>query len=314
MRAAVLLLAHGAPERVEDVDEYLSFVRAGGPVSPQVAAEVRRRYQEIGGGSPMLARTREQAQALQARLGVPVYFGMRNWHPFLRDTLARMQAAGVERIVALCLAPQYSKLSVGFYFRRTQEAKQELGYSAEIVWTKSFHDHPLLIEAFQEKLAAELPAEQVLFTAHSLPEKILEKADPYDREARATAALVAGRAGLANWEFAYQSQGMSGERWLGPAVESKLDEYAARGIKKVVLQPIGFVSDHVEVLYDVDILFRGYAAARGIALSRPESLNASPKFIEALADVARRKLSRGRVPSGRTSGRPSGRPSGRGAA
>jgi ferrochelatase len=292
MRAAVLLLAHGAPERVEDVGQYLSLVRGGRPVPPYLVAEVERRYAEIGGGSPMLARTREQAEALQQRLSVPVFFGMRNWHPFIQETMARIQASGVERVVALCLAPQYSRLSVGFYFRRTQEARQAVGFQGEIVWTKSFHDHPLLVEAFHEKLAAELPAEQVLFTAHSLPEKILESADPYDREARATASLVAGRAGLAGWEFAYQSQGMTEERWLGPTVESRLDEYAARGIKEVVLHPVGFVSDHVEVLYDVDVLFRTYAAARGITLRRPRSLNDSPKFIDALADVARRKLNR----------------------
>ena len=294
MQEAVLLLAHGAPERVEDVDEYLSNVRGGRPVAPRVAAEVRQRYEEIGGGSPMLARTLEQAEALEAVLGVPVYFGMRNWRPFIKDTMARMQSAGIERIVALCLAPQYSRLSVGFYFRRTQEAKQALGYTAEIVWTKSFHDHPALIAAFREKLAGQLPAGRVLFTAHSLPEKILENADPYDKEARTTARLVAESAGLANWEFAYQSQGMTEERWLGPTVESKLDEYAAAGVKDVVLHPIGFVSDHVEVLYDVDILFKNYAAQRGITLRRPASLNASPRFIEALAAVARQKLSRDR--------------------
>jgi ferrochelatase len=292
MRAAVLLLAHGAPERVQDVGPYLSLVRGGRPVPPHLVTEVERRYAAIGGGSPLLARTREQAEALQERLSAPVFFGMRNWHPLIEETMARIHSAGVERVVALCLAPQYSRLSVGIYFRRTQEAGQAVGFQGEIVRTDSFHDHPLLVEAFHEKLAAELPAEQVLFTAHSLPEKILESADPYDREARATAGLVAARAGLAGWEFAYQSQGMTEERWLGPTVESRLDEYAARGIKDVVLQPIGFVSDHVEVLYDVDILFRTYAAGRGIGLRRPRSLNDSPKFIDALADVARRHLDR----------------------
>lgn len=296
MREAVLLLAHGAPERIGDVEAYLSCVLAGRPVSPRVLAEVRRRYEEIGGGSPLLERTREQAAALEAELGVPVYFGMRNWHPFIRDVMGRMREDGVGRIVAVCLAPQYSRSSVGLYFRRVQEAKKELDYQAEILWTKSFHDHPLLIEAFRERLARQLPAEMVLFTAHSLPEKALERADPYDREARATAGLVAGRAGLLHWDFAYQSQGMTGESWLGPAVESKLDEFASRGVKDVVLHPIGFVSDHVEVLYDVDILFRRYAAGRGIRLRRPESLNASPAFIRALADVVRRRLGGTEVP------------------
>jgi len=276
MREAVLLLAHGAPERAEDVDEYMRYVRGGRPTAPRIVEEVRRRYVEIGGGSPMLARTRVRKA---------VYFGMRNWRPFINETMAQIRADGVERIVAVCLAPQYSKMSVGLYFRRVQEAKQELGLEAEIVWTKSFHQHPLLIEAFYEKLAPLLDGTRVLFTAHSLPEKILENADPYDAEAKATAAAVAARASLKDWDFAYQSQGMTEEPWLGPTVESKLDQYAAEGVRKLILAPIGFVSDHVEILYDVDILFRNYARERGIELVRPESLNASPKFIEALAAV-----------------------------
>jgi len=290
VKQAALLLAHGAPERVEDVPEYLGYVRGGRATPPELIEEVRRRYEEIGGGSPLLARTREQAAALEAALGAPVYFGMRNWRPFIRETMARLVADGVERLVAVCLAPQYSKSSVGLYFRRTQEAKQELGANVEIVWTKSFHDAPLLLEAFCQRLAPRLPAERVLFTAHSLPERALERGDPYDAECRATAAGVAARAGLAAWEFAYQSQGFTSDKWLGPTVESRLDEYAAAGVRDVALAPIGFVSDHVEILYDVDIQFRRYAAARGIALRRPESLNASPAFIAALAEVVKRKL------------------------
>ena len=290
MTDAVLLLAHGAPERAEDVPEYLSYVRGGRPTPASVVEEVRRRYVEIGGGSPLLARTREQAQALERELSVRVYFGMRNWHPFIQETVAKMKADGVGRAVAICLAPQYSKASVGFYFRRVQEAKVEAGLDAEILWTKTFHDSPLLIEAFHERLAPLLPASKVLFTAHSLPERVLERADPYDAEAKATAAAVARRAGLADWDFAYQSQGFTEEKWLGPTVESRLDAYAAEGVRELVLAPIGFVSDHVEILYDVDILFRGYACERGIVLRRPESLNDSPTLIRALAETARQKL------------------------
>lgn len=290
MKQAALLLAHGAPERLEDVPEYLSLVRGGRPASAELIAEVRRRYERIGGGSPLLTRTREQAEALQAALGLPVYFGMRNWRPFIRETIERMAAEGVERVVAVCLAPQYSKASVGLYFRRTQEAKEALGAEMEIVWTKSFHDSPLLIEAFYQRLAPLLPAGRVLFTAHSLPEKALEGADPYGAECRATAAGVAARASLAAYGFAYQSQGFTSDAWLGPRVESQLDEYAAAGVRDVALAPIGFVSDHVEILYDVDVQFREYAEARGVALRRPESLNASPAFIAALAEVVKQKL------------------------
>lgn len=290
MSAAVLLLAHGAPERVEDIAEYLSYVRSGRPTPAELVEEVAERYRQIGGGSPLLARTREQAAALEAELGIPVYFGMRNWRPFIKETVAAMKADGVDRVVALCLAPQYSKASVGFYFRRLQDAKVETGLAAEILWTKTFHDHPLLVEAFYERLAPLLPTARVLFTAHSLPERILERGDPYDTEARATAAAVARRAGLAEWDFAYQSQGFTEEKWLGPTVESRLYEYAAAGVKEAVLAPIGFVCDHVEILYDVDVAFRGYARERGIALRRPESLNASPTFARALAAVVRDRL------------------------
>jgi ferrochelatase len=293
MKQAVLLLAHGAPERVEDVEPYLSQVRGGRPTAPQILEEVRHRFQEIGGISPLLKWTRLQAEGLSAQLGVPVFFGMRNWHPFIAEVMPQIKESGVERLAAVCLAPQYSELSVGLYIKRTEEAAKAVGLDAQIVWAKSYHDEPLLIDAFAEKLAwlaGRRPAPHVLFTAHSLPEKALANGDPYDREARATAAAVANRLELVNWDFAYQSQGMTGDKWLGPTVESCLDRYAAESVREVVVDPIGFVCDHVEILYDIDILFRGYAAERGISLSRPETLNDSPKFIAALAEVARRCL------------------------
>jgi protoporphyrin/coproporphyrin ferrochelatase len=293
MKQAVLLLAHGAPDRLEDVPEYLTLVRGGRPLAPQLAAMIQQRYADIGGGSPLTARTRQQAASLQALLAaeqLPVFVGMRNWRPFIRETVAEMQTAGVERIVALCLAPQYSKFSIGLYFRRVQEAKTDMAFCAEIAWTKSYHDHPLLIEAFHQKLAPLLPCEKILFTAHSLPEKILESGDAYVAETRNTARAVAERAGLAAWDFAFQSQGLTDERWLGPTVESTIERYAREGVREMILAPIGFVSDHIEILYDVDILFRRFAKERGIELRRPESLNDSPAFIAALAGVARERL------------------------
>jgi ferrochelatase len=290
MKRAVLLLAHGAPERLEDVESYLSFVRGGRPGSPKVLEEVRHRYAEIGGSSPLLRWTRAQAGALEEMLGIPVFFGMRNWHPFIRETMDSMGEAGLGRIAAICMAPQFSELSVGLYIRRTEEAVREAGVEAEIVWAKSFHDEPLLIEAFAEKLKPLATGRRVLFTAHSLPEKALAAGDPYERETRATAAAVAASLGLADWDFAFQSQGMTEDRWLGPTVESRLDCYASEGQREVVVDPVGFVCDHVEVLYDIDILFREYAAQRGIKLLRPESLNGSPAFTAALAAVARRCL------------------------
>jgi len=290
MKQGVLLVAHGAPERVEDVEEYLGYVRGGRPGSPEVLAEVRSRYIAIGGGSPLLRWTRAQAEALERLLGLPVFFGMRNWHPFLRETMDQVRDAGIDKLAAICLAPQFSELSVGLYIRRTREAAAEAGVTAEIVWAKSYHTEPLLIEAYAERLRPLLAAERTLFTAHSLPAQALAAGDPYEAECRATAAAVAASAGIAQWDFAFQSQGLTGGQWLGPTVESCLDQYAAASIREVVLDPVGFVSDHVEVLFDIDILFREYAAARNIALRRPESLNDSATFTAALAEVAKRCL------------------------
>jgi protoporphyrin/coproporphyrin ferrochelatase len=278
---------------VEDVERYLWFVRGGRPASPKILEEVRHRYQAIGGSSPLLHWTRVQAEALEKLLGIPVFFGMRNWHPFIRETMDAIQAAGVDRIAAVCLAPQFSELSVGLYIQRTEEAARERGVTAEFLWARSLHDHPALIEAFAERLAPVAEARRVLFTAHSLPEKALAPGDPYDAETRGTAAAVAARLGLADWDFAYQSQGMTGDGWLGPTVESRLDAYAEEGLRTVAIDPIGFVCDHVEVLFDIDVLFKDYAKERGIELVRPESLNGSAAFTKALAEVVSDTMKKG---------------------
>jgi len=263
VNSAVLLLAHGAPERVEDVEQCLGFVRGGRPSNPQITEEVRHRLAAIGGSSPLLACTRTQAEALEKLLGMRVFFGMRNWPPFLAETMEQVHTAGVDRIAAADV-------------------------TAESVLAHSCHDEPLLIEAFAEKLRPLLaPGRPVLFTAHSLPEKALATGDPYDRETHATAAALAARVGLAEWDFAYQSQGMTDDRWLGPTVESCLDRYAASGVREVVIHPIGFVCDHIEVLFDIDVMFRAYAQERGISLLRPQSLNGATTFTAALAQVVR---------------------------
>jgi len=291
VKQAVLLVAHGAPERLEDVESYLSYVRGGRPGNPKVLEEVRHRYAAIGGSSPLTKWTRAQAEALEKLLGLPVFFGMRNWHPFIRETMDQIREAAVERIAGICLAPQFSELSIGLYVRRTEEARRDAGVTAEIRWAHTYHADPLLIEAFAERLRPLTGAgRKVLFTAHSLPEKALANGDPYASECRATAVAVAASLGLPDHDFAFQSQGMTEDRWLGPTVESCLDRYAAEGVREVVIDPIGFVCDHVEILFDIDILFREYAAGRGIALTRPESLNNSGTFTAALAEVARKCL------------------------
>jgi protoporphyrin/coproporphyrin ferrochelatase len=286
VKQAVLLAAHGAPERLEDVPEYLANVRGGRAASPEILNEVLERYRAIGGSSPLLRWTRAQATALSTSLGLPVFFGMRNWRPFLRETAAEVRDAGIERLAAICLAPQESAQTVGLYRRATETALCEAGAGAGVVWAPGFHIHPQLIEAFAERLAPVAAGRTVIFTAHSLPARALAPGDPYDRQCRATAAAVAARLGLPGFEFAYQSQGLSGGEWLGPTVESVLDRCSG----EVVIAPVGFVCDHVEVLYDIDIHFRGYAAARGITVTRPESLNDSAAFTAALAEVARQCL------------------------
>jgi protoporphyrin/coproporphyrin ferrochelatase len=275
VKSGVLLLAHGAPERVEDVPQYLTYVLGGRPVPPRVAEEVRSRYEAIGGSSPLTHWTRVQAEALEETCGCPVYFGMRNWRPFIQEAVDRARLEGVTHLACICLAPQYSEMSVGLYRKHTEAAADG---NIELSWATSYHDEPLLIEAFAERLRG--VTSPVLFTAHSLP----APNDRYENEARATARLVAERAGVRDWELAFQSQGMSGGQWLGPTVESTIDRHNG---SELVIQPIGFVCDHVEILYDIDIHFKQRAAARGIMLTRPESLNGSSTFTKALAKVAK---------------------------
>jgi ferrochelatase len=300
-KQAVLLLAHGTPETVEQIPEYLRNVTSGRPLPPAVVEEIQHRYTLIG-HSPLTEITFAQARLVEAELAatgapVPVYVGMRNWRPYIAEVVRQMRDDGVGEFAAIAMAPQNSRTSVGLYRRAVEAEAAELRFDFVAGWA----DHPLLAEAFAERLYAaweKLSAEAsapvpVLFTAHSVPVRTIEAGDPYAGEARRTAELVAERvAGIPHWWFAFQSQGASGGPWLGPSVEETLDKLAAEGVKHLVLQPIGFLCDHVEILYDVDILFRDYAARLGITLERPESLNASPALAMALAQIARQGLSR----------------------
>ena len=295
-KQAVLLIAHGSPERVEDIPEFLSNISRGRPISDNVVREVQHRYSLIG-PSPLTRITRAQADGVARELGMPAYVGMRNWHPFIADTLEQMSADAVEQAVAICLAPHNSRTSVGLY-------KQALfGSSAPfpIDFVEEWHDHPLLIEAFAQRLRKgwQTSCEQhgsplpVLFTAHSVPRRTVEEGDPYEQQTRETAALVAARVPeIGKWYFAFQSQGMSGGEWLGPTVEDTIAQLQTAGFDGVFVQPIGFVCDHVEILFDVDILFREFAAQRGMKLYRAESLNDSPLFIRAVAALARTRFSK----------------------
>jgi ferrochelatase len=297
-RWGVLLLAHGAPERLADVPEFLLHVRGGRPLPEAAVQEVVRRYALIGGGSPLLKWTRRQAEAVAARLEKPVAVGMRNWKPFIAEGVAELVRAGVERMVAICLAPQNSRTSVGLYRQRLEEALVEAGGKLAAQFVESWHDHPLLIRAFAEKLREGLDKAEaaagvripVILTAHSVPEKTIAAGDPYDQQAKETTARVAAEAGVAEWRFAYQSQGMTGEAWLGPQVEEELERVAAAGHRHVFLAPIGFLCDHAEILYDIDIALRASARQRGLTLWRSESLNDSPLLTEAVASLARERI------------------------
>ncbi|MBI4480564.1 MAG: ferrochelatase [Acidobacteria bacterium] len=301
--SGVLLLAHGAPDSLEDIEPFLLNIRGGRTFSPQLLHEIKERYRLIGGRSPLLEISLRQAHALEQELNrdgkrFRVYLGMRNWHPFIHETMEEIAGDGVRRLLALCLAPQNSRLSVGLYFQKVREAQEKLGLTIPTSFAESWHREPLLIEAFAEKLEAAMApspgkngnSHAVIFTAHSLPQRILAEGDPYDQEVRETARAVAERCSLVEWRFAYQSQGATAEAWLSPTVESTLTELAQSGCQQVLLVPIGFVADHVEVLYDIDIAFRQFAGQQGILLCRTESLNDSPTLIRALASIVRRQL------------------------
>ena len=291
----VLLLAHGAPDKLEDVPEFLLNVRGGLPLPKAAVAEVVERYRRIGGGSPLLEHTNRQAEALARALGQPVYVGMRNWRPFIRDSVRRLSQDGLERAVAVCLAPQNSRTSVGLYRQHLEDAAGAVVPRVRVEFVESWHDNADLIEAFKARASAALASARtaaggpvpVIFTAHSVPEKTIVAGDPYEAQVKETAALVAEALSLTGWTVAFQSQGMTAEPWIGPRVESKIDELAAQGHKHALIAPIGFVCDHVEILYDIDVVFREYGRARGVTLWRSESLNDSPLFIGALASIVR---------------------------
>ena len=285
---AVLLLAHGTPESLDDMPEYLTRVRGGRPPSPELIQEMRGNYGAIGGRSPLTDITRAQAAALSSALGgTPVYVGMRNWRPFVAEALAEADAAGVRELVAIPMAPQYSTLSVAKYGEAV-EASRPSGMQVRFV--RSWHGHPGLLDAFAEKLRAALQAgkwDRVLFTAHSLPLRVVAQGDPYPDEVAATARGVAERAGVSAYACAYQSAGRTPEPWLGPPLEEALATAAAEGTRRVLAVPVGFVCDHTEILFDIDVQAAQAARRLGIELGRTESLNTSALFIRALADLVR---------------------------
>jgi protoporphyrin/coproporphyrin ferrochelatase len=302
-KPAILLLAHGTPETLDQIPEYLRNVTSGRPLPDTVVEEIRHRYSLIG-ASPLTQLTFEQGRLLSAELGLPVYVGMRNWKPYIGDVVRQMRSDGITSSVTICLAPQNSRTSVGLYRRA---ALSEAAGAIEMDFIDGWADHPLLAQAFAERLQ---PVWQrlserlggpapVLFTAHSVPCRTIQTSeaqpipDPYPVEAKRTAANVAARIpGLTDWYFAFQSQGMSGPSWIGPTVEDTLTALRQEGRTAVIIDPIGFLCDHVEILYDIDIGFKEFAARIGLEVMRPESLNDSSVLTGALKDLARQGLAR----------------------
>ena len=298
MKRAVLLLAHGAPRNLEEVDEYVLHIRHGRPLEPHLMATIKDRYRQVG-GSPLLHWTHRQAEELQKRMEreLPaagnVYMGMRHSHPFIKETIDQMSTQQIESFIAVCLAPQFSRLTIGAYQKALDEAIAASGSAMQYSFLTTYARHPKLIHAFAAQLKDALnlhPQAFIIFTAHSLPERVLAEADPYDYETKKTACLVAQAVGVKDWRFAYQSQGMTSEKWLGPTVEARIDEISALQRNEIIVAPIGFVCDHVEILYDIDVAFKGYAKARGIDLYRTASLNDSHEFVDLLFDLIRERV------------------------
>ena len=290
-------MAHGAPESTDDIPEYLKQIRGGKESTPETIQIIRDRYEQIGGSSPLREITAELADRLEKFLNqegsqFKVYVGMRNWSPYIRDEVKRMKEDGIEKVIALCLAPQFSTWSTKLYFNAFKEALKDCGgENIDVHFVASWANHPLLIDVFAEKYReamAKLDGESIytIFTAHSIPSESIELGDPYDQEFNKTVELLVDRVKPNNWYQAYQSQGMIPVPWLGPTVESVLDKISRVGSKSVLIVPVGFVCDHVEILFDIDIEFKQYAADRKLKLYRTESLNFSPTYIEALASIA----------------------------
>ena len=283
-------MAHGTPDSLDDMPEYLRLVRGGRLPTPELIAEMRRNYGAIGGKSPLTAMTLAQADALRARLGpgVPVAVGMRNWRPFIAAAIADLVSGGAERVIAIPLAPQFSSVSVQKYF---DAASSSLADGVQLERIQSFAAHPRLLDAFAERVQQARPTadEHIVFTAHSVPERVVAAGDPYIDEVRTTARGIAERVARSDYSIAFQSAGRTPEPWVGPDVNEFIRSAAADGRTKLLIVPVGFVCDHTEILFDIDVQAAATARERGVTLRRTESLNSSPAFIDVLEDLVREK-------------------------
>jgi len=295
-RTGILLLAYGSPDTPDQVEPYFRHIRGGRAPSPEAVENLRRRYELIGGRTPLLAITTETAHALQRALDMRApgeyrtYVAMKHWHPFIGDVIPRMAADGVRRIVAIVLAPHYSRMSVGGYRQYVEEAIAKLDEPMDLTFVESWHVEPefiaLIASRVREGLAAFPEGKRdetcVVFSAHSLPVRIRTWDDPYEAQLLASCEAVASEAGLTHWRFAWQSAGHTGEPWLGPDIVDYLEELHGEGVRNVLSVPIGFVCDHLEVLFDIDHEATAKASTLGMTLRRTRMPNATPELIAVL--------------------------------
>jgi protoporphyrin/coproporphyrin ferrochelatase len=294
---AVILMAYGSPSTADDIRPYFEDIRGGRPVSDEAVAELAERYRRIGGRSPLDEVTESQRAALERELGIPVFVGMKHWRPRIAEAVERALEAGATRIVGVVLAPHYSRMSVGEYRERLEAALE--GRDAELVLVESWHDDPAFVGVVADRVRG--TDAWVVFTAHSLPERVLAGGDPYRGQLLETSRLVAERAGLGErWSFAFQSASATGEPWLGPDILAELERLAGQGEGKVLVAPVGFVSDHLEILWDLDIAARDKAQELRVRFERTDSLNDDPRFVSALAGIVELARQEQSVATGRT--------------
>jgi len=291
MKSAVVLMAYGSPERLTDVPAYYADIRGGRPIAPEHLADLVERYRRLGieDSSPLNAITEQTRAALEGELGLPAFTGMKHWTPRIADAAEAAVSAGAEQIVGLVLAPHYSALSIAGYREQLERA---LAGRADLRFVERWHDEP----GFVDLLAARVRGADahVVFTAHSLPARIIEAGDPYRDQLLETSRLVAGAAGLSAWSFSFQSESPTGEPWLGPDILDHLESLHRQGVESVLVCPVGFVSDHLEIRWDLDVEAQEKAAELGLRLERIEMPNADPGFVKTLAGIVERALS---VPS-----------------
>lgn len=295
MRYGVILMAHGTPNSLDEVEPYLNIVMKRRKPAPEIVHEIRERYRLIGGKSPLTEITQAQAKALASKLAlnsskglneIPVFVAMRNWHPFIEEVVPEIAKKCVTNLVAISMTPFYSKITVGAYLDDLETSVKKHSPSMKIIPVKNWQREPKLIEAWKERISEKLSKDEcLLFTAHSIPQSVIDQGDPYAEQVQETVSEIVKHFPGVRYDFAYQSASSSAEKWLGPNVDTKLGELVRNRVKKVLVVPVGFICDHIEVVYDIDILHYATAKKLGIEYRRTDSLNTHYLLIGTLFNI-----------------------------